>query len=173
MTYRERFDAKWIPEPTSGCWLWIGSTLSHGYGLLKGAGKSNILAHRSSWELHHGDIPSGQFVLHRCDTPSCVNPNHLFLGDQAKNMEDCAKKNRTAAGEDHGRAKLSNAQIERMWWLRSLGLSYEHIGNAMGISLSHAHAVLTGRKRTKLKAQAVHHEAMKPVPNKPPKPNGH
>ena len=147
MTYQERFDAKWIPEPMSGCWLWTGAVLSAGYGLMRGRRPGNILAHRVSWELAHGPIPEDQYVLHRCDVPSCVNPNHLFLGTQKDNMADCVKKGRIMSGERHGRAKLTDKQIERMWWMRSLGFTHEQIGTVMGISLSYAHAVLTGRKR--------------------------
>jgi len=116
---------------------------------MRGPSKTNILAHRASWELQHGPIPQGQYVLHRCDVPSCVNPDHLFLGAQDANMADCAKKNRTAAGEGHGRAKFSDAQIDDVRWLRGLGLSCEAVAFTTGISLSHVYAVLSGHKRAK------------------------
>lgn len=88
---------------TDGCWLWIGSTTTHGYGVIgTGTGKAAEYAHRLSYEWAHGPIPDGLFVCHRCDTPSCVNPQHLFLGTQSDNMRDAAKKGRTAAGARSG-----------------------------------------------------------------------
>lgn len=91
---RERFGARYIPEPFTCCWLWSGDIHDQfGYGLIL-VGKRTTLAHRVSWELHHGPIPDGLCVLHRCDTPPCVNPDHLFLGTQADNMRDKAVKNR-------------------------------------------------------------------------------
>lgn len=57
-----------------------------------------VLAHRIAWEMTHGTIPMGLYVLHRCDTPACVNPEHLFLGDQTVNMQDAKRKGRTRCG---------------------------------------------------------------------------
>lgn len=82
------------------CWLWGGPDNGNGYGVI-GRNKEhpNLYAHRVSWELHNGPIPDGMFVLHRCDVRNCVNPRHLYLGDQAANMLDMAVKCR-AAGRD-------------------------------------------------------------------------
>lgn len=86
---RERFDARWMPEPFSGCWLWSGDIQDHfGYGLIL-VGKQTTLAHRVSWELHCGPIPAGLCVCHHCD-----NPNHLFVGTHLDNMRDKMAKNR-------------------------------------------------------------------------------
>lgn len=88
-----RFDRKWTPEPNTGCWLWKHGTHKFGYGFFKHAGE--VTAHRVSWVLHNGPIPDGMHVLHRCDVPQCVNPDHLFLGTHTDNMKDCARKGRT------------------------------------------------------------------------------
>jgi hypothetical protein len=91
----ERIERLSMPEPNTGCWLFIGSLGSNGYGKLKGVrARTTIMAHRYSWEAHNGPIPRGLFVLHRCDQPSCVNPDHLFLGTHVDNMTDMVKKGR-------------------------------------------------------------------------------
>ena len=64
-----------------GCWLWIGFKNQWGYGRFhRNMSFPYAQAHRLSWELEHGAIPAGLCVLHRCDVPACVNPDHLFLG---------------------------------------------------------------------------------------------
>lgn len=92
-TRRERFMAKVSPEPMSGCWLWCGATNEHGYGNFWDRGTMRK-AHRVSFEMHCGEIGRGQFVLHKCDTPGCVNPGHLWLGTGKDNTADMVKKGR-------------------------------------------------------------------------------
>jgi len=92
----ERFMAKVSPEPTSGCWLWTGANV-RGYGQLHLAGKM-VRAHRLSYELRHGPLPEGSCVLHECDMPSCVNPDHLKVGSQTENMRDKGLRGRNYNG---------------------------------------------------------------------------
>lgn len=75
------------------CWGWAGAKTPDGYGKLKTSGH-RIYAHRLSYEIHHGPIPYGQHVLHRCDNPSCTRPDHLFAGTHSDNMKDCLAKGR-------------------------------------------------------------------------------
>ena len=77
----------------SGCWIWMRSTASHGYGDFR-LNYKLFLAHRASYEAFVGPIPDGMFVLHRCDVKQCVNPDHLFLGTNADNMADKEAKGR-------------------------------------------------------------------------------
>lgn len=108
-TLVEKLEEKYVPEPNTGCWLWFGVTSGKGYGAMQ-VNKQQKLAHRVSWEIHYGPIPKGICVLHKCDTPLCVNPAHLFLGTKADNMADRDAKGRTAKGENNGRAKLAETQ---------------------------------------------------------------
>lgn len=83
------------PVTESGCWLWGGKVNRDGYGYLHADGRTR-LAHRYWWRNLIGEIPAGMCVLHKCDTPSCVNPDHLFLGTQAENMQDMKIKGRAS-----------------------------------------------------------------------------
>lgn len=87
---RSRFTAA-IKKTDDGCWMW--SVPSDRYGTIRVDGRT-VKAHRYSWELAHGAIPSGMSVLHKCDRPLCVNPDHLFLGSQRDNVRDMASKGR-------------------------------------------------------------------------------
>ena len=89
-TFEERVER--IPEV--GCWLWTGGMQNMGYGVITNGRGSKKLAHRFSWELHNGPIPEGLHVLHRCDTPLCVNPHHLFTGTAKDNIDDAVAKGR-------------------------------------------------------------------------------
>jgi hypothetical protein len=106
-----RFEKNYIPEPNSGCWLWIGSLGGGAYGTIGVEGRT-IKAHRLSLRLVGRDGPE-RCCLHRCDTPICVNPDHLTLGTHKDNMLDMVAKGRGAnvAGSSNPRAKLSEAQV--------------------------------------------------------------
>lgn len=92
MRLQRRIEAFSIPEPNSGCWIWIGCQ-SKGYGYLRQGGKMKI-ASRMSYAAFRCD-PGDAQVLHRCDFPPCVNPDHLFLGTIQNNMDDRELKGRT------------------------------------------------------------------------------
>lgn len=80
-------------EKTDDCWIWKGGINFWGYGQMNFNGR-NTGAYRVSWILHNDEIPGKLFVLHKCDNPLCVNPDHLFLGTQKDNIQDCIKKGR-------------------------------------------------------------------------------
>lgn len=91
MTLLDRFLAK--IQKTETCWLWTAMTNAGGYGRIK-IGRKNEIASRVSYKIYKGAIPAGMLVLHHCDNPPCVNPEHLFLGTQADNMNDMYQKQR-------------------------------------------------------------------------------
>lgn len=138
-TLQERFDH--YVDKSSDCWEWKGSPDPNGYGRLNIDG-TPILAHRISWELHRHKITPDQHVLHRCDNPPCVNPDHLFLGDQVANNADMKAKGRfrpgVSHGIDHGRAKLTEAQVLEI--RAALGDS-QQIAERFGISRRHVYDI--------------------------------
>jgi len=132
----ERFNQKWIPVPESGCWIWIASLDTHGYGHIKENSKT-ILAHRVSYQLFNGDIQDGFCVCHTCDERSCVNPKHLFLGTKQDNMSDAAKKDRLAKGEKIGLAKCTEELVKHIrYLLNNTNKSQDQISLETGISQS-------------------------------------
>jgi len=88
------------------CWNWEGILDSKNYGIVKCNG-IHVGAHRVSYTIHKGLIPTRLSILHKCDNPSCVNPNHLFAGTRKENATDRDSKNRQAKGEHQGLAKLT------------------------------------------------------------------
>jgi len=92
----------WSKVDTSGaCWLWQGHRESHGYGVFHFQGKPQR-AHRLAWLFTHGDLPADMVILHRCDNPSCVRPDHLALGTHQDNIADKVAKDRQARGDANG-----------------------------------------------------------------------
>lgn len=116
LTEKERF-FKRVGKLDSGCWLWLGS-LNTGYGQFRRDDGSIVLSHRFSYLLHNGGAVDGLVVMHKCDTPRCVNPEHLALGTQADNVQDMRNKGREKKrglpGSEHGMSKLTDAQVREI-----------------------------------------------------------
>lgn len=98
------WDRFWgMVEKSDECWLWTGyREKKFGYGRCSHRSFPEYMAHRCAWYLVNGPIPKGLHVLHRCDVPNCVRPDHLFLGTHTDNMRDCNEKDRRVRGY-HGR----------------------------------------------------------------------
>lgn len=110
-TQEQRERAFWAKvNITDGCWLWTATTNNKGYGNFK-FNKKYVGAHRASWMIHNGPIPKGKFVLHTCDNPPCVNPDHLFIGTNEDNLKDMAKKGRSTRGEKNVNAVLTEERV--------------------------------------------------------------
>ena len=108
---KENFQSKILGEPNSGCFLWMGGCDKKGYGRFRTRGDEERLAHRFAWRFSYGEIPLGKQVLHKCDTPACVRPDHLFLGTNDDNMADKLRKGRQTRGERHPFAKFTDDDV--------------------------------------------------------------
>jgi len=126
------------PTPThrpelGPCWVWTGHRADHGYGRL--GGSKYAYAHRLSYEFAHGPIVGSQHVMHECDNPACVRPDHLRLGDQRANNADRQAKGRGHRGEQTGSAKLTERQVRAIRTAHAAGaISMAALGRAYGVS---------------------------------------
>jgi hypothetical protein len=129
---KESFDLKW-KAGSSGCWEWQRVKNQDGYGRVKRNGKLES-AHRVAYELYVGPIGDKQ-VLHKCDNPGCVNPDHLFLGTIQDNNRDKAQKGRARTipmpGESHPKHKLTEQQVRD---IRNSTLSQSKLGSLYSVS---------------------------------------
>ena len=141
----ERFEAKYTAVE-NGCWLWCASKDQNGYGMFYLA-PHVTKASRASWVLYRGEIPEGMFVCHKCDTPSCVNPDHLFLGTQSDNMNDCIAKGRNVPchGSRNGRSLLSVSDVHA---IRELAKSHtiRHIATLYPVSSQQISDIVNRKK---------------------------
>lgn len=144
--------ARSIPEPNSGCWLFEGYTTRFGYGVV-GAGRKSrtALAHRVVYQGECGVIPAGMCVCHRCDNPSCVNPEHLFLGTQADNIKDMGAKNRRVSlpkdSNPSAKATPEQAQAIRSAFLSANGRRFyggAALGRQFGLSQTQVSRIARG-----------------------------
>ena len=134
---KDRIEAKSIPVPECGCWIWTGATQVRGYGEIISNGKKTS-AHRASYTLYKGEIPEGMYVCHKCDTVSCVNPDHLFLGTQRDNIHDMIKKGRSGNGEHHPNTRLTR---EDVLYIRSFNERTSLLSKKFNVSMSNINAI--------------------------------
>lgn len=153
-----RFMSK-VAVQENGCWMWQGGVDRKGYGKFSIGNSRNpdgsrrnsmVSAHRVSYELFKGGIPDGLFVLHKCDTPGCVNPDHLFLGTNTDNMRDMDAKGRRvngpSYGSDHANAVLDEAKVlEIMELLKARKPTQKEIAKMYGVAHSTINHIATGR----------------------------
>ncbi len=129
--WEDRFWSYVDQRKADECWPWTGSFKSHGYGSFTIDGVS-YRASRLAYQLRFGD-PGDKWVLHTCDSPSCVNPKHLYLGDRNDNTKDKLKRNRQVRGETHPRAKLTNEEVGYIK-RNPYGQSCTHMAKEFGVS---------------------------------------
>ena len=108
-TPEEAYNAQVVKKGLNECWGWSGKFHDYGYGTLRYNSKK-WTAHRFSYIYHIGNIPSGMFVCHHCDNPKCTNPNHLFLGTNLDNINDCIKKGRHPFSANNREKRIEEAR---------------------------------------------------------------
>lgn len=154
-TTEERFWEK--VSKTNTCWIWTGAKRNKGYGAFVYVKNNNVVqgrAHRYSYELHFGEIPNGAFVLHKCDNPACVNPEHLFIGSNQDNVDDMMNKGRHVRGgtyqtgmyqkgEGHHSAKLTDELVLKMRRdYKSGRFSFSKLSLKYGIAIGHVFRIV-------------------------------
>lgn len=156
----DRFNSKVDRSAGSdGCWMWTAvRDPKSGYGKFYIGARRFTGAHRASYSIHNGPIPEGMFVLHRCDTPSCVNPAHLFLGTHLDNMADMIAKGRGTAGrrvpahfvrrgDRHHSSKITEAQVEAARARQANGEKLRDLAAELGVAPSTLCHRIRGRRR--------------------------
>lgn len=139
----------WLKVKRQGnCWVWTGAKDRKGYGHMT-RGQESFTSHRYSWLICNGHIPSHQWVLHKCDTPSCVRPSHLYLGTHDDNMRDMRIKKRKKGnngglrGETHGCHVLTENQIQSI--RTTTGITQRELGKRYGVTQATISSILTRR----------------------------
>lgn|SRR3954467_3819308 len=130
-----RFNEKWRKDDLSDCHIWTGARLPKGYGQIKlPKMRKQIYAHRLSYLIHKGEIPKRIQVCHSCDNPTCVNPEHLFLGTAKDNQQDMKAKGRSLYGERNGASKLTERDVAEIRAMYAAGTRQIKIALAYGIT---------------------------------------
>jgi HNH endonuclease len=149
----ERFWKQVRKSSGNGCWLWTGCTdhrKPHPYGRMRWKGRQ-IKAHRIAWILTYGEIPDGLWVLHKCDVPLCVRPDHLFLGTNLDNVRDSIAKGRWVipkhhlVGEAHYNAKLTDDDVLLARQMFRDGVSQRQIARTLDIAFQQIWRIVHGK----------------------------
>lgn len=135
-------------EPNSGCWIWLGGTNEHGYGIIGLGHREDGVskAHRVSYELYKGPIPEGGNILHSCDLPACVNPAHLRVGTLSDNSKDCVSRGRNFVPDNRGeRATWAKLTADKARHIKERVLSRKEYAELYGVSKSAISRIWEGK----------------------------
>jgi hypothetical protein len=165
-SYRQqaRFWSKVSVKSDSECWEWLGGKKHDGYGEIRwptGERRSRVVgAHRVAYEIAKHNISPSDIVMHICDNPSCVNPQHLVIGTKRDNIVDMINKNRQGEwhkgprpiikGAGHRNAKLSEKQVVEIYGLKKQGEPASLIAKKYGISMANVYSIVYGKSWRKL-----------------------
>jgi HNH endonuclease len=143
---REWILAHFRRNPITECWWWKLNTDKDGYGSLCVNSKKTRV-HREAYRLFVGEIPSGLLVLHSCDNPVCINPDHLFLGTYADNRRDmCLKgRNRNVCGEQVHGVKLTERQVLEARRLYKEGFKQRELARMFNVNIATMNPLLRGK----------------------------
>lgn len=139
---REGYEKLVVRKSDKDCWGWKGYT-TRGYGRVHTNGNS-LAAHRVSYELFVGPIPEGLLVCHKCDNPSCTNPQHLFLGTSIDNIKDRGSKNRHAHGSNIPWTHLTEDDVLRIRQLFAEGKSRFEIAQIFNVDADNVYRIAHG-----------------------------
>lgn len=152
-----------VQKSETGCWIWIGAKNRGGYGVF-----DTRLAHRFSWTETHG-AQADRFVLHKCDNPPCVRPDHLFEGGAKENTDDAKRKGRLAHGKRHSRrmrevaargeangaSKLTITAVVGIIRRGADGESQRKLAEEFGVGPDHISRILSGKRWAHLRSKEV------------------
>lgn len=152
----EYFSRRAVHDERSGCWLWHPRDGKDGYGQLWIDGKQ-WLAHRASWLIHFGSLPADMLVCHECDTPRCVNPEHLFLGTYQDNSSDCMDKGRAfvqRVGMDFSFTRLRRYRKltdDQVKYIRESKFKLRELAVELKVSMSTISNIRAGKRKQLVK----------------------
>jgi hypothetical protein len=151
----ERFVRYYQPGDPAECWPWLGTTDRDGYGVIGDERRRQLRAHRVSYERFHGVVvPAGNYVLHSCDNPVCVNPHHLRVGSLADNSADKVARGRQPRGAASGVAKLTEDDVREIRRLAeghvsngrwSTGTTFRAIARRFGVTPTNVGDIVKGK----------------------------
>ena len=145
MTQEQRFWDKVNVGGSKDCWVWTGCKRPGGYGQIR-YDRRIQKSHRVSWKINCGDIPEGLCVLHKCDNPSCVNPNHLWLGTYQDNSTDMVNKERQSKGENLPQSKITQVYADCIRTAYANGdATYRQLAKEFNISRSTIWYIVTNQ----------------------------
>jgi hypothetical protein len=139
-----RFWSRVHKMPADGCWFWLGNLDKDGYGKfqrakLPGQKQGHVRSHRWAWEQVNGPVQPEQYLLHSCDMPACVRPDHLRIGTQAENVAECHAKQR------HSRSRLTPDRVREVRSRFAAGERQADIAKSLGVRFSVVASVVHGR----------------------------
>lgn len=141
----EVFNSRIYPEPNTGCWLYLGCYSKEGYGRLDAEYYNGFRSsHRFSYFIHNGDFDRSLCVMHTCDNPTCVNPDHLRLGTNDDNMADMVSKGRATRGTRNVKAKLNESDVIKIRELNASGVSRKDIRGMFPVGKTQIAYVIKG-----------------------------
>ena len=141
-----------IEKTEDGCWIWQGQTDRDGYGRTWYKGRGSLSTHRLFYEVWTGPIEPGKLIMHSCDNPPCVNPEHLIQGTHKDNMADAKNKGRKYVGITNPNSKLTEFQVRYVREMYATGVTMNKLSKTLNVSRRCIHNIVTGKSWEDLKS---------------------